>query len=54
MYNDRYSGIFQITNIKIAKDELFDYSIYDFLKLFFFKLLEHSKYLIIFLNYKII
>ena len=39
---------FKIANIKKAKNELFDYFIYDF----FSKLLEHSKYLIIFPNYK--
>ena len=45
---------FEITNIKIAKDELFDYFIYEFIfYYYFFKLLEHSKYLMIFPNYKI-
>ena len=45
---------FKITNIKIAKDVLVDYFIYEFIfYYYFFKLLENSKYLIIFLNYKI-
>ena len=45
---------FEITNIKLEKNELFDYFIYEFIFYFyFFKLLEHSKYLIIFPNYKI-
>ena len=45
---------FKITNIKIAKDVLFDYFIYEFVfYYYFFKLLENSKYLIIFPNYKI-
>ena len=44
---------FKITNIKIAKDELFDF-IYDFFFIIIFlKLLQHSKYLIIFPNYNI-
>ena len=42
----------KITNIKIAKNELFDYFIYEFFfYYYFFKLLEHSKYLIIFPNF---
>ena len=45
---------FKITNIKIAKDKLFDYFIYEFVFYYYFsKVLEHSKYLIIFPNYKI-
>ena len=45
---------FKITNIKIAKDVLFDYFIYEFIfYYYFFKLLENPKYLIIFPNYKI-
>ena len=45
---------FKITNITIAKDELFDYFIYEFIfYYYFFKLPEHSKYLIVFPNYKI-
>ena len=45
----------KITNIKIAKDELFDYFIYEFIFYYFsFKLLEHPKYLIIFSNCKIV
>ena len=45
---------FKITNIKIAKDELLDYFIHEFIfYYYFFKLLHHSKYLIIFTNYKI-
>ena len=43
---------FKITNIKIAKDELFDYFIYEFIFYYdFFKLLEHSKYLTIIPNF---
>ena len=43
---------FEITNIKMAKDELFDYFICKFIfYYYFFKLLEHSKYSIIFPNY---
>ena len=43
----------KITNIKM-KDELFDYFIYEFIfHYYFLKLLEQSKYLIIFPNYKI-
>ena len=38
----------KITNIKIAKHELVDYFIYDFFLLLFQKLLEPSKYLIIY------
>ena len=39
---------------KITKDELFDYFIYELMFYnYFLKLLERSKYLIIFLNYKI-
>ena len=45
---------FKITNIKIAKDELFNYFIYEFILYYYFlKLLEHSKYLIILPNCKI-
>ena len=45
---------FKITSVKIAKDEKFDYFIYEFIiYYYFFKLLEHSRYLIIFPNYKI-
>ena len=45
---------FEIMNIKIAEDELFDYFIVEFfLLLFFFKSLQHSNYLIICPNYKI-
>ena len=47
---------FKITNIKIAKDELFDYFIYVFVLIIFLnflKLLQHLKYLTIFTNYKI-
>ena len=47
---------FKVTNIKIAKDELFNYFIYKFnFILIFFKLLEHSKYKKIknFLNFTI-
>ena len=44
---------FKITNIKIAKSELIDYFIYEFIVYYYFlKLLEHSKYLITFPNYK--
>ena len=44
----------KITNIKMAKDELFDYFIYELIfYYYFFTLLEHSKYLIIFQNYQI-
>ena len=44
----------KITNIETAKDELFHYFIYEFIfYYYFFKLLEHSKYLIIFPNYTI-
>ena len=44
---------FKITNIEIAKDELFGYFIYEFIYYYnFFKLLELSKYLIIFPNHK--
>ena len=40
--------------LKIAKDELFDYFIYEFIfYYYFFKLIEQSKYLIIFPNYEI-
>ena len=43
---------FEISNIKIAKNELFDYFIYEFVFYYdFFKLLEHSKYLTIFPNF---
>ena len=41
---------FKITNIKIAKNGLFDYFIYDFFYYYLYKLLENSKYLIIFPN----
>ena len=45
---------FKITNIRIANDGLFDYFIYEFISYYyFFQLLEHSKYLIIFPNHKI-
>ena len=45
---------FKITNDKIAKDVLFDYCIYEFIFYYYsFKLLENSKYLIIFPNYKV-
>ena len=47
---------FKTTNTKITKDyfRLFDYFIYEFIfYYYFFKLLENSKYLIIFPNYKI-
>ena len=60
--------IFKITNIKIVKDELFNYFIYEFIFTFsshaeyvkresivyyyFSKLFERSKYLIIYSNYK--
>ena len=45
---------FKITNIEIAKDELFDYFIYEFSFYYYFlKLLEYSKYLTIFPDYKI-
>ena len=43
---------FKITNFEIAKDELFDYFIYKFIFYYYgSKLFEHSKYLIIFLNF---
>ena len=46
---------FKIANIKISEDELFDYFIYEFIfQYYFFRLLERSKYLIIFPNSKII
>ena len=43
---------FKITSIKIAKDKLFGYFIYELFIYLFFQLLEHSKYLIIFPNYR--
>ena len=44
---------FKITNIKIVKDGLFDYFINEFIFYhYFLKLIKHSKYLIIFPNYK--
>ena len=45
---------FEITNIKISNDELFDYFIYEIFFYYFFKLLEHSKYFKIFPNYTIL
>ena len=43
---------FKITKFEIAKDELFDNLIYEFtFCYYFFKFLEHSKYLIIFPNF---
>ena len=45
---------FKITNIEIAKDGLFNYFICKFICIIIFKLLDHSKYLIIFPNYKMV
>ena len=45
---------FKITNIEIAKDELFDYFIYEFIFYYhFLKLLELLECLIFFPNYKV-
>ena len=38
----------KIANIEVRKDELFESFIFEFILLFFSKLFEHSKYLIIF------
>ena len=44
----------EVQNLEKMKDELFDYFIYEFIfHYYFLKLLEQSKYLIIFPNYKI-
>ena len=63
LINSPYCGVYnserpiswnvKITDIKIAKDELFDYSIYTFIFYHLFELFENSKYLIIFPNYEI-
>ena len=43
---------FKITNTKAAKDESFDYFIYEFIFYeYFVKSIKHSKYFIIFPNY---
>ena len=43
---------FQNTNIKIAKDELVYYFIYEFIFCYFFLFLEHLKCLIIFFKFQ--